>query len=101
MDENTIFQGQGLNQEQSAYQEVPQPQVPNIQNPPIPPEVPVNNSSSPFPLMKIVKLLIGLLAVVFLAIIIFAVIIPALTKNNNQKVTLTYWGLWEDNRTKI
>ncbi len=98
MDENTIFQGQGLNQEQSAYQAGPQPQVPNIQNPPIPPEVPVNNSSSSFPLMKIVKLLIGLLAVVFLGIIIFAVVIPALTKNNNQKVTLTYWGLWEDNR---
>ena len=98
MDENTIFQGQGLTQEQSAYQAGPQPQVPNIQNPPIPPEVPVNNSSSSFPLMKIVKLLIGLLAVVFLGIIIFAVVIPALTKNNNQKVTLTYWGLWEDNR---
>ena len=98
MDENTIFQGQGLRQEQSVYQAAPQPQVPNIQNPPIPPEVPVNNSSSSFPLMKIVKLLIGILAVVFLGIIIFAVVIPALTKNNNQKVTLTYWGLWEDNR---
>ena len=98
MDENTIFQGQGLSQEQSVYQAAPQPQVPNIQNPPIPPEVPVNNSSSSFPLMKIVKLLIGILAVVFLGIIIFAVVIPALTKNNNQKVTLTYWGLWEDNR---
>src|ERR1035437_7758161 len=98
MDENTIFQGQGLSQEQSVYQAAPQPQVPNIQNPPTPPEVPVNNSSSSFPLMKIVKLLIGILAVVFLGIIIFAVVIPALTKNNNQKVTLTYWGLWEDNR---
>ena len=99
MDENTIFQGQGLSQEQSVFQAQPQPQFPNIQNPPNPPEVPIDNSSSSFPLMKIVKLLIGLLAVVFLGIIIFAVVIPALTKNNNQKVTLTYWGLWEDNRT--
>jgi len=98
MDENTIFQGQNLRQEQGGYQPEPQPQVTNIQNPPIPPEVPVNNSSSSFPFMKIVKLLIGLLAVVLLGIIIFAVVIPALTKNNNQKVTLTYWGLWEDNR---
>jgi len=98
MDENTIFQGQGLTQEQSAYQEQPQAQFPNVQNPPVPPEVPVNNSSSSFPLMKIVKLLIGFLAIVLLGIIIFAVVIPGLTKNNNQKVTLAYWGLWEDNR---
>ena len=98
MDENTIFQGQGLSQEQNAYQAQSQPQFSNIQNPPIPPEVPVNNSSSST-LLKIVKLLIGLLVIVFLGIIIFAVVIPALTKNNNQKVTLTYWGLWEDNRT--
>ena len=99
MDENTIFQGQGLGQEQNVYQTEQQPQVFNIQTPPPPPEAPINNSSSSFPLMKIVKLLIGLLAVVFLGIIIFAVIIPALTKNNNQKITLTYWGLWEDSRT--
>jgi len=99
MDENTIFQGQGLNQEQGIDQGGYQPQVPNIQSPPTPPEVPINNSSLPSPLMKIVKLLIGVLAVVFLAVIIFAVVIPVLTKNNNQKVTLTYWGLWEDSRT--
>lgn len=98
MDENTIFQGQSLSQEQGAYQVKPQPQAPDIQNPPIPPETPANNSSSSFPLMKIAKLLIGFLAIVFLGIIIFAVVIPALTKNDNQKVTLTYWGLWEDNR---
>ena len=98
MDENTIFQGQSLSRDEGAYRVKPQPQVPGIQNPPIPPETPVDNSSSSFPLRKIVKLLIGLLATVFLGIIIFTVVIPALTKNNNQKVTLTYWGLWEDNR---
>ena len=92
MDENTVFQGQNLNQGQVNY---PTQQVPNVQNPP-PPEYPVDNSSSSFPFKKIVKLLIGLLVVVFLGVIIFAVIIPALTKNKNEKITLTYWGLWED-----
>ncbi|MCL5435362.1 MAG: sugar ABC transporter substrate-binding protein [Patescibacteria group bacterium] len=100
MDENTLFQPQNLNQGESGYQPQPQaqPQVPNIQVPPPPPLPPEDNSSSGFPLMKIAKLLIGFLVVLFFAVIVFTVIIPFFTKNNNQKVTLTYWGLWEDSR---
>ncbi len=98
MDENTLFQGQGLNQAGGIYQPLPQPQAPSIQAPPIPPAPPENDFSSGFPLMKIAKLLIGLFVVLFFVIIVFAVIIPFFTKNNNQKVTLTYWGLWEDSR---
>ena len=94
MDESTVFQGQNINQD-SNYQvsEIPQAQQPP---PPPPPQAPVNNPTSRFSLMTIIKLLIGLLVIGFFAIIIFMVVIPNLTKNNNKKVTLTYWGLWED-----
>ncbi len=96
MDENTIFQGQNEAPAQNFYQPQPQVQISGVQNPPPPPEVPVDNSSSRFSLMTLVKLLIGVLAVVILGIIIFVIIIPQFTKNKNEKVTLTYWGLWED-----
>jgi ABC-type glycerol-3-phosphate transport system substrate-binding protein len=96
MDENTLFQGQGSGQDALGYQPSPASQAPNLQAPPIPPAPPEKNSSSGFPFMKIAKLIIGLLVVVFFVIIVFAVVIPSLTKNNSQKVTLTYWGLWED-----
>jgi multiple sugar transport system substrate-binding protein len=45
---------------------------------------------------KIAKILIGLFVVVLIFMFIFAVVIPLLTKNSSGKVTLTYWGLWED-----
>ena len=99
MDENAVFQQQNVPVEQN-FPQNNQPVV-GIQAPPPPPpqETLVNSSpKSGFPYMTIVKLLLGVLAVVFLGILIFAVIIPALTKNNNKKVTLTYWGLWEDSR---
>jgi multiple sugar transport system substrate-binding protein len=93
MDESTVFQGQNSNQE-NAYQP---PQEFQAQQVPPPPQAPIDNPPSRFPLMTILKLFIGLIVIGFLAVIIFAVVIPNLTKNNNQKVTLTYWGLWEDN----
>jgi multiple sugar transport system substrate-binding protein len=47
---------------------------------------------------KLVKIFIGLFVVIILAAIVFFVIIPQFTKTSG-KVTLTYWGLWEDSNT--
>ena len=44
---------------------------------------------------KIAKLLIGLFVVIVVFLLIFTVVVPILTKSSN-KITLTYWGLWED-----
>ena len=44
---------------------------------------------------KIAKLLIGLFVVIVVFMLIFTVVVPILTKSSN-KITLTYWGLWED-----
>jgi multiple sugar transport system substrate-binding protein len=44
------------------------------------------------------KILVGVLVLVFLLFLVFGIIIPNFSKNKNEKVTLTYWGLWEDGR---
>ena len=44
---------------------------------------------------KIAKVLIGLFVVIVVFMIVFTVVVPLLTKSSN-KITLTYWGLWED-----
>jgi multiple sugar transport system substrate-binding protein len=45
---------------------------------------------------RLVKVLIGLFAVLIVAALIFFVIIPTFINRSSGKVTLTYWGLWED-----
>lgn len=44
---------------------------------------------------NIVKLLIGLFAIIIIVLVIFILIIPNLGKRN-QKLTLSYWGVLED-----
>jgi multiple sugar transport system substrate-binding protein len=61
---------------------------------------PKNPGGSKLPLVKkIVKAGIGLVVVILVLTLLFAVIIPKLFGNSNTKVTLTYWGLWEDSKT--
>ncbi len=96
MDENAVFQGQTLNQQQNFYQ--PVSGVADVQAPPPPPPTDnLSNRSSLSPL-TILKLILGIFVVLILGVFLFAVVLPQLSKNNNQKVTLTYWGLWEDQR---
>lgn len=45
---------------------------------------------------KAAKLLIGLFVVILIFVFIVTIVVPILTKNSSGKVTLTYWGLWED-----
>jgi multiple sugar transport system substrate-binding protein len=55
---------------------------------------------SPLPLVqKIVKVGIGLVVVLVVLILFFAVILPKFSGSSSGKVTLTYWGLWEDSKT--
>ena len=61
---------------------------------------PKNTGGSKLPLVKkIVKAGIGLVVVILVLTFLFTVIIPKLFGNSNTKVTLTYWGLWEDSKT--
>jgi len=74
-------------------------QEPLAQEPPahIPPKLPGGNAVSL--LKKIVKVGIGLVVVLLVLTFLFTVILPKFFGNSNGKVTLTYWGLWEDSKT--
>jgi multiple sugar transport system substrate-binding protein len=65
--------------------------------PPSSPLPPTSSSRIPkFPLGILVKVVIGILVLAGLGFLLFGVIIPMFSANKNEKVTLTYWGLWED-----
>jgi len=88
----------------------------NIQNPPveaIPPPPPPGINPPPvldgleddysranlFSIVKkAVKILIGFIVVLLVFSLIFFVILPGFSKNAPKQVTLTYWGLWEDDK---
>lgn len=67
---------------------------------PIVPSQPPNPLSSSSQLFKkVVKLIFGILTVVVLVFVIFGLVIPNLQKKStNEKITLLYWGLWEDSK---
>ena len=50
-------------------------------------------------LKKVLKVSIGLAVVLLVLTLLFTVVMPMLLGNSNGKVTLTYWGLWEDSNT--
>lgn len=109
MTEGTIFQGNfppqqpevtpPVNQNQMPPQNI-QPVVsnpPQVVSPPPPPPVPLERSKSKFPARNIFKIFLGIVGVLVIVFLIFAVIAPKLRGNNQSgQATLTYWGLWED-----
>ena len=118
MDEGNIFQANNSNlnntpnasdlpiQNPTAPSVSQNPQVvnvpiePAIQPNPAPPPAPPFPSDGSFlsnlSIGSILKILIGIGFIIFFLFLIFVVILPNFNKNKNQKVTLTYWGLWED-----
>lgn len=106
MDENTVFRSpQNPNQETQpnppqdpSVSQTSQVRQPIAGQPPTPPlqeqGSPPPQSSSP--LGTIIKVVIGLLVVLFLAFIVFGLILPRLQKKSDGKAEITYWGLWED-----
>ena len=92
MDGNTIFQnpvqlGQNPNAEaQQNPVEQDQSQPPYVFHP----------SSSPISPKKLIKILLGVIAIVAIGFFIFKIVIPRFQKIGVSKATLTYWGLWED-----
>lgn len=119
MDENTIFKGlqnqpptepispqpggsvSGLQanpqfQSQAAIvPPSPPPQAPTAVATPPPEDL--NSPKKGIGFKKIMALLIGLIVVGLIAFAIYS-IIPKFQTGKNQKVTLEYWGLWEDSR---
>jgi len=72
---------------------------PIVQMPPIksPPHPARGNMVSL--LQKIVKVGIGLVVVILVLTVLIKFVLPMFSGSSNGKVTLTYWGLWEDSKT--
>lgn len=95
MDENTVFQTPQPQSEIPQAQPVPISSVPSssssLPNLNLPPQA----SSGP----PILKAIIGVIVFLIVGFLIFTFIVPRFTKQEPEKITLTYWGLWEDSRT--
>jgi ABC-type glycerol-3-phosphate transport system substrate-binding protein len=83
----------------------PVPPVPSAPSaPPTAPQTsePENNQSSqgsPLTLFKtILKVLLGLIVIGGIFLLFYVFVLPRFVGNKNEKVTITYWGLWEDQR---
>lgn len=101
MNENTIFQG---GNQSSVPQSIPKPSptapLPQVPQQPAQPLIPpVDDEGSFFSSFHSTTILkIGLALVILIVIVvgISAVLLPMFSRTSNEKVTLTYWGLWED-----
>jgi multiple sugar transport system substrate-binding protein len=78
----------------------PEPLIPNppAKIPPAGPKRPGDGNIIPL-LQKVIKAGIGLFVVIAVLILLFTVVLPMFSGNSNSKVTLTYWGLFEDSKT--
>ncbi|MFH1832616.1 MAG: sugar ABC transporter substrate-binding protein [Candidatus Levyibacteriota bacterium] len=93
IDENTVFQGK---KDISSLSKDIAPQPVQKETAPILPfESPPDYESSSF-FGKILKILIGAIFLFIIGFLIFNFVAPKFLQNKNQKVTLLYWGLWED-----
>jgi len=71
----------------------PQPTIP--QKEVVPPPPPPVDFDSPSPISRIFPFLLGLVAIIIL-IIVATQIVPRFLGGGGGAVSLTYWGLWED-----
>ena len=93
MDENTIFQTPpNINVQNQAPQ--PEPLVNNPIVPPVPQDLPT--APPPSIISKILKIVLGIAVVLAVVFLIYNFVLPKLFPAKINKVTLTYWGLWED-----
>lgn len=76
------------------YTPQPEPQVPFTPSQPTVPNNDVEEEGGGVPV--VLKLLVGLVIVGVIGFLVFGLLIPLFMQRNSGKVTLTYWGLWED-----
>lgn len=77
MNGNTIFQ----NTEDQAQIKVPASRPPSL------------------PFKAFIKAVLGIVVVLLIGFVLLHFVIPRFGQKQNEKVTLTYWGLWEDKPT--
>lgn len=110
MDENAIFQGNQQPQPPpSAGSSQPPPSAPVSPPPAVPPTAPVSGGASappPSPIEEesmfskslLLKIIGGVLILLLIIFGLFRFVIPLFGKDKNEKITIEYWGLWEEPR---
>lgn len=114
MDEQTIFSGKDASY---GGQTPPKPAAPVPAPPTLTPNIPpaqpppatgglykeYARSGPPMffgaNILTFVKIIIGLLVFLFVGFLLFRFIMPMFMMQSKEKVTLAYWGLWEDSQT--
>lgn len=76
------------------FRSTPLPGTPPVSPPPSGNRLP--GSFGSVPKGGILKAGIGLLLLCIVGFLFFGVVLPMFSSNSDEKVTLTYWGLWED-----
>ncbi|MGH7245388.1 MAG: extracellular solute-binding protein [Candidatus Levyibacteriota bacterium] len=75
-------------EQESVQQSMPTPPKPSVTKEP---------KNGGFHIPNIIKIIGGVVIAIILAIVFMSIFLKGGSKNGNGKVTLTYWGLWEDN----
>lgn len=73
-----------------------QPPLAGTPPPPLPPASRGGSFASRLPLGKLMKVVVGIVILISIVFLIFGFIIPTFFSNKDEKISLTYWGLWED-----
>lgn len=88
MEENTVFstpvQGKSVSTAQPSQVQ------------PVVSQIAPSMSTGGSPFGKILKIIIGVLLVVILALVVITVVLPKIQDIGEKEVILTYWGLWEN-----
>lgn len=71
------------------------------ENPPLPVSEPKKESSNrpSFPIKKVIKVIFGLVILLIIIFVAVQIISGRNSSTKDEKVALTYWGLWEDKPT--
>lgn len=105
MDENTVFQKEeSIITSSDPKSGSIQPGGPEVGQPPPPPSIvsPTDldlEDDGPNFLSTAIKIGVGIVVILAIAFLVWRFILPQFSKQKSEKVTLTYWGLWEDKNT--
>ena len=92
MDENGIFKDVKLSENGG----IAQAEIPEKNPITFPPPVELPSSPPPSMIFKILKIILGIVIVLGIILFVYNAVLPKFIPAKINKVTLTYWGLYED-----
>ena len=92
-----------FSQPQDQGEPPPPPETNTVGSQPPPQEPPIEDNQSnqknfPSFVKTILKIILGLAVIGVLSFLFYVLVLPKFMNNKNEKVTITYWSLWEDQK---